>query len=91
MATTERSITPEQIRALRSEAARAGDVYQIAICDVALEPGATALTQAQIQAGERDYSGGGLPVDQQREINSMTHEEAVARCVEAIRAAEAQR
>lgn len=77
--------TNEQIRRLRSDSAETGDVFMVAVCDVALEEGAGPLTQEQIAAGERDYSGGGLNAQDQRRVNAMTHDEALALCVEAIR------
>ena len=88
MTTTAKNLTNDQIRALRSEAAQAGDSMQVAICDVALEWGAKALTQAQIDAGERDYCD--LRGAARAKIHSMTHEEAVALVVEALNAAEVQ-
>ena len=68
---SERTVTDAQISALRAEAAESGDIMQAAVCDVALANGATALTPAQIRAGERDYSGGGLARADQRRINTV--------------------
>lgn len=90
MTTTAKNLTDAQIRALRSEAVQAGDPMQIAICDVALEDGAEALTRVQIGAGERDYSGGGISASEQRRIYDMTQGEAREECARVIAAAEAQ-
>jgi hypothetical protein len=84
LASATRHITLGQIRGLRDAAAEAGDILQMAICDVALESGAEALTQAQIAADERDYSGGGMRREDQRRINGMDQAEALAECARVL-------
>lgn len=90
MTTTAKNLTHAQIRALRSEAEQAGDAMQIAVCDLAMEDGAEALTQAQIYAGERDYTGADVRGDDQRRLNGMTQDEAREECARVIAATESQ-
>lgn len=78
--TTAATITNQQIRALRTEAAEAGDLLQVAICDWAL---------GEVDAddiAERDVLD---PADRSRVLAMSVHEARVA-CARVIAAAEAQ-
>lgn len=66
-------VTDEQVRGLRDEAATAGDIVQLAMCDAATG------TLAE------DYSGGGLRAEDWRRIRDMARDEARAACAAALR------
>lgn len=87
MMTKHETITDDQIRQLRDEAAAAGDDVQRIICDIALgeeEPTPTA------DAWEDRWGGGGFAAWEEREIRSVTSaEDAREVCQRAIDAARA--
>lgn len=81
--TTSKNVTTEQISALGAEAARAGDLLQHAVCELA--------------KGDENYSDAAwlndntcLDVHERRKLESMTVEIALAECVRVINDAEAQ-
>lgn len=81
---TAETITDDQIRALRTEAAAAGDNVQVHACDVAIgsqEPIATAT------AYEDRYGGGGLSKDDRKAILAIASvADAADLCADAINA-----
>ena len=70
--TTTKGLTEKQIRKLRAEAYRAGDMLMGAICDLALD--------GEIDVD--DYTS--LERDESRRVGGMTRDEAYAEIVEAI-------
>jgi hypothetical protein len=71
------TITNQQIRALRTEAAKAGDLMQVAICERALGWMWIEVTN--------------LSTDEDRRVQGLTVDEARAECARVISAAQAQR
>lgn len=75
-------ITDKQIKNLRREAAEAGDLVQVHVCDVALgleEPIETA------EQWEERYGGGGFDASERRAITAVgSQEQAREMCAKAI-------
>lgn len=82
-------ITNTQIRALRAEAASAGDTAQRILCDIALD-GEDSYVDSE---GRPDYSDSGYSECELRAIRAalrMTQDEARAECERVISDAQAQ-
>lgn len=91
----EPTVTDAQIKALRGEAAEAGDVAQRILCDIALDGEDSLYDEECLDAdGRPDYSGGGHSRGELRAIEEalrMTQDEARAECARVIAEAQAVR